>query len=116
MEIHDSVDRCNGCVGTRERCLNCRWKCKCNKQFDKKSSFRNHLRKSEMKPKNKTAEKLLSNEHVFSFLSQPCCSFNCISYWSVHETKSYLRKMANLSTEEKCYKVSGCKIKNRLQS
>jgi len=64
------------------------------------------LRKAEVQPKNKTAEKLLSNEHIFGFLSQPCCSFNCASYWSVHEIKSYLRKMANLKIEEKCAKVT----------
>ncbi len=106
MEVHDSVDRCNGCVGTRERCSDCRWKCKCSKQFNNKNSFRNHLRNSEIKPKNKTAEKLLSTEHIFSFLSQPCCSLNCISYWSIHEIKSYLRKMVNLNIKEKSTKIS----------
>jgi hypothetical protein len=125
---HDSIDRCVKCLGTREKCLDCKWKWKCGKQFKNKNTFKYHLKKQKLQlPKSKTGEKLVSNEYILEHLSQKCCATKCIEHWTINEIKSWLRKISVLSNLEKSNKIvemlqmmivdeTDCQVSNKINT
>jgi hypothetical protein len=68
---HSPASRCGSCMGTADRCNNCRWTCSCGFQGVSKRQYRNHLQSNEKnKPKTKTQEKLQSDEYITKCLKK----------------------------------------------
>ena len=127
---HGPIPRCGKCIQAREKCPECRFKCKCgwpfkevNKHpvtiffffllqltFDQiteyknlKQSFRNHLKQSGKDEPNGSARSQLlhSVEYITKCFNTKCCTSYCLRAWTFNDLQAMVKKHANLTNNEK---------------
>src|SRR4051794_21604860 len=93
---HSQVPQCSKCATERQRCDDCRWKCKCAAKCYSRRSWKHHCQKNKLidtaKTKATTARhtKLTGDEYYKNIISSKCCKLLCLQNWTFKELKEFV--------------------------